>query len=286
MSTTYRGDAFSIVRGASGFRGSPSERLVFVFQCYLDDSGTSGLPIVTMAGFVAVMSQWEVLEQRLDEAMSRYEVPVLHTKEFHATRGFFKDWKRIKKRSFAEELFSSAHGRLLGLSATVRKEAFFKARKEMYLPSNMSPIGVCFSMIMTRIVTDPQLLQAIQKDGIAFLVETGNNNNSEIGSFFHQMAKEKTFEGCLRSITFIPKGHCRAIQIADFLAFYSRRHMRDQDRFDGKIALPLCPYLQIIKQHGPLWMEGMRSQSRGIAGRLKDFPTLSSLSDMAKEGRG
>ena len=48
----YRGDALRIVRGPRALRRSPAERLVCVFQCYLDDSGTSGLPIVTLGGFV------------------------------------------------------------------------------------------------------------------------------------------------------------------------------------------------------------------------------------------
>jgi hypothetical protein len=38
-----------------------------------------------------------------------------------------------------------------------------------------------------------------------------------------QAQREHNLENVLRSLTFIPKGSCRAIQIADLFAFYSRR---------------------------------------------------------------
>jgi L-ribulose-5-phosphate 3-epimerase UlaE len=77
-----------------------------------------------------------------------------------------------------------------------------------------------------------------------FLVETGNNNNSEIGNFFHKMTKQPAFEGSLRSISFVTKDSCRAIQLADFFAFYSRRHMRNHHRFPGGMR---CQHVRIFK---------------------------------------
>ena len=43
------------------------------------------------------------------------------------------------------------------------------------------------------------------------MIECGNNNNSEVALEF------------MRSISFVSKDNCRAIQMADLLAFYSRR---------------------------------------------------------------
>ena len=75
-----------------------------MFECYLDDSGTSGLPIVTMAGFLAPLKAWEELEPNWDSTLKAHNVEVLHAKEFYATKPPFKTWSRIKKASFADEL--------------------------------------------------------------------------------------------------------------------------------------------------------------------------------------
>jgi hypothetical protein len=277
MSTHYRGDAFLSVKGASGGRGSVAERLVFVFQCYLDDSGTSGLPIVTMAGFLGAMKHWESLEPKLNAIMDSYGVDVFHAKPFQDTKSPFENWKKVKKHSFAEELFAATHGCIHGLSMTIRKADFVKGQRETGKHVNMSPIGVCFSAIMTRILTDAQIAPALKQDGLAFLIESGNKNNPGIEKFFHQMSKEPTFEGCLRSLTFVSKDSCRAIQLADFFAFYSRREMRNHDRFSGKLALPACPFLQIMERHGPIWQRASYGFPDGEAGRLESLPDLNSL---------
>lgn len=227
-----------------------------MFECYLDDSGTTGLPIITMAGFIAPLSQWEELEPSLDAILSAHGVDVLHTKQFHDTKGPFDGWKQIRKHSFAEELFAATHGRLFGVSVAVRKRDIAQHQRENRDLVGMSPISICFSAIMTRIVSDPQIGPHVKDQGVAFLIESGNKNNAGIQQFFHKMQKQPMFEGCLRAISIIPKASCRAIQIADFLAFYSRRLLRNHDRFSGKVALPPCPYISIIKRHGPVWMHG------------------------------
>jgi hypothetical protein len=190
-----------------------------VFQCYLDDSGTSGLPVVTMAGFVSSLGNWEQIEPIADAIMSSYGVPVFHAKEFHSTKGTFAHWTKIKKRSFAKELFSSFKGRMHAVSATVRKSSFYEAKKRTGTMETMSPYGVCFSSIVTRILMEPQMGGLVRQNGLSFLVENGNTNNAELENHFHFMSKQKAFEGHLRSISFINKDSCRAIQLADYGRF-------------------------------------------------------------------
>ena len=255
-----------------------------MFQCYLDDSGTSGLPVITMAGFIAALNIWEDIEPKLDAVLDGYNVPVLHAKEFESSKPPFKTWTRLKKRSFAEEIFSACHGALYGLSITIAKDTFEQAKREERRWDTMSAMGVCFSSIMTRIVTDPQIGGAVKNSGVSFLIETGNKNNSEIEHFFHLMAKMPAFEGVLRSITFVSKSSCRAIQLADFLAYYSRRRMQTHHRFDGKLSLPSCPYLDIIYKHGPLWMQGGFGKPMQTGGNLRtNLTSLDSLTAFSKK---
>ena len=255
-----------------------------VYHCYLDDSGTSGLPIVTLGGFVAHEDQWDDLEPKLSAILNRYEVPILHAKEFHDTKPPFNKWTKIKKKSLAEELFSASHGRMLGLSVAIRRDQFEQAKREQEKWDNMSAIGVCFSSIMVKLISDSALGPAIKRQGVGFLVETGNRNNSEIEQFFKKMASNQAFEGCLRSITFIQKTSCRAIQLADFFVFYSRRHLRNQARFEGKIALPACPYLSIIQSHGPLWQQLARGAPKSTGSVIgKDIMDLEAVAALTRK---
>lgn len=112
---------------------------------------------------------------------------------------------------------------------------------------------------------DSQIGRVLLDEGVAFLVETGNKNNDELERFFAKMSKFENWRGCLRSLSFISKTNCRAIQIADFLAFYSRRHMREHDRFSGKFSLPMSAYLEIMQRHVPIrqWgAHGLLSKTR------------------------
>jgi hypothetical protein len=73
----------------------------------------------------------------------------------------------------AEELFSATHNRLFGLSMTVDKEEFERYKKDMHKFHTMSAIGVCFSAIMTKIVTDDQLGPVVKQHGVSFFGRDG-----------------------------------------------------------------------------------------------------------------
>jgi hypothetical protein len=248
-----------------------------VFQCYLDDSGTSALPVLTMAGFVANLSTWEEVEPATEEIMTRYGVPVFHAKEFHATVECFTNWSRIKKKSFAQEVFLPNKMKLQAVSLSVRKAAFIEKQKTSEHLTNMSPYGFCFAAIMGNLLTNPIVGPQIQKQGISFLIETGNKNNPGIEKHFHATSKAPMFEGCLRALTFVKKGSCRAIQLADYWAFYSRRLSRDSDRFSGKFALPANFYHDIISRNFSSWEKIVRDFSGERVGNIHEMRNLDDL---------
>jgi hypothetical protein len=220
----------------------------------MDDSGTSGLPIVTIGALVAHISKWEEMEPAFEEIMSWYEVPLFHAKEFHDTKGCFAGWKRIKKRGFTDEIFSVAHNQTMGIAHSMRRAPFLAMKKESGLYQNMSPYGACFSNLMNQIVTHDFLWKAVREEGISLLIETGNANNIEVKQFFEAVESWDVYEGCLKSISFIPKRSCRAIQVADFFAFYARRDLQNNDRIMGKLVLPMSDYLAIMDKQIPLLM--------------------------------
>lgn len=228
------------------------------------------------------VGNWEILEPRLDAILNRYDIRVFHSKEFHDTKGPFSKWSKIKKRTLVEELFEAAHGRIYGYSMTARKSAFEEAKKKTGRFARMSPYGMCFSAIMTRIIRDKEISRLIDKHGISFLVESGNNNNQEIEQFFNRMANQPAFSGALRSISFVAKDSCRAIQLADLFAFYSRRHMRDADRFSGQLYLPLVTYLQIIQKRVPLWQDIAFNFPEENLGSVESIDGIGAFRDLGK----
>lgn len=66
---------------------------------------------------------------------------------------------------------------------------------------------------------------------------SGHKNNSEIEKRFHKASKSESYSGIARSITFASKHSCRAIQIADLSAFYSRRFSARSDQCNHKLAM-------------------------------------------------
>ena len=248
-----------------------------MLHCYLDDSGTSGLPIVSMGGFVAPIEQWEYLEPRFDEILERYDVEILHAKEFNSTKDAFAGWSKIKKRTLTKELFGAAAGRMLGASVAVPKTEIVDWKRQSGRMQQMSPLGICFACIMMKILRDARTADRAKKDGVAFLIESGNKNNAEIEKYFHQMSKQPAFGGVLRSVEFVTKASCRAIQVADFFAYYSRRYLRDHARFSGRLKLPMAQYLEIIDRQVEIWQWVGHGAPQALNLNIKDVDDLDEL---------
>jgi hypothetical protein len=64
--------------------------------------------------------------------------------------------------------------------------------------------------------------------------------------------------------------------MADFFAYFSRRYMRDRDRFSGNIVLPMGPYLSTIREHVPIWQRGAFKFSYTEMGHIDDMPDFDS----------
>ena len=73
--------------------------------------------------------------------------------------------------------------------------------------------------------TDIRVGRIAHAEGVSFVLETGHENNPEAEKVFNDVRRlYGDAAAALRSICFVPKESCRAIQMADLFAFYSRRH--------------------------------------------------------------
>ena len=202
-----------------------------MLECYLDDSGKDPQnPVTTIAGYLAHESGWKAFETEVEAIFQRRKVRVLHAKELESTRGDFKGWKVLQKQAFVAQICQVMSRHVgLGLTMSAVKAPYKALAAKTPRKQQMTAYTFCFNVIIDWILKDVQFGRVVQNDGIAFFLECGHENNGEAENQFYEVRKLFGLANVLRSISFVPKEHCRAIQVADLLAFYSRR---DQVAFE------------------------------------------------------
>ena len=88
----------------------------------------------------------------------------------------------------------------------------------------MTPYTFCSNLIIDWLLTDIRVGKLANTEGVALVLERGHENNVEAERNFYDVRKQHGLDDILRSFSFIDKEDCRAIQMADLFAFYSRRH--------------------------------------------------------------
>jgi hypothetical protein len=111
----------------------------------------------------------------------------------------------------------------MGLSMSALKGTYKSRASESGRKRTVTPYSFCFQVIVDWILRDRRIGPLSNTEGVALILECGHENNAEAEEQFHSVRKLHKIEHLLHSISFVPKESCRAIQLADLLAFYSRR---------------------------------------------------------------
>lgn len=195
--------------------------------CYLDDSGKDPQnPITTLAGYIAKDTGWELFESEAEPIFADCGIKLLHTRDLENTDGEFKGWRKLQKQAFVARLSTalSRHA-VLGMSVSAAKDIYKQRANESSRKRTITPYAWCFNLIVNWILTDIRVGRLAHGEGVSFILETGHENNVEAEKVFHDVRRLHDDAAlALRSISFVPKETCRAIQMADLYAFYSRRH--------------------------------------------------------------
>jgi hypothetical protein len=232
----------------------PSSRVLVVLTCYLDDSGTDDeCPVITMAGYVGFFPGWLNFENAAKAVYDNFRFDVFHAKDFEATKNKFEGWRRIKKQSYAVEIYETAkiaNCLELGISFSVLKANYIARKRETRLDPNMSAYGYCFQAIMNHLLRDKVFNEILGRDGVTidFVIESGNKNDDNIKQLFFNIREKYSLEKKLNAIAFSPKESSRAIQLADFLAYYSRRHVEATEKANG-VAPAENFYLELMQKN-------------------------------------
>jgi hypothetical protein len=246
--------------------GHRDDGIIGMFACYLDDSDSKLSSVTTMAGYLARVSAWREFEKEVEPVFNNYGVEILHTKELHDTKGCFENWTRIKKETFIGEIYAIANKYVsLAISVSARKNSVQRMRKESRKNSGVSAYGVCFNSIVFSVVRHKSLRDEIKRDGVSFIVESGHVNNGELERFFHKQKKHPLYTDVIRSLKFVGKEDSRAIQIADFFAFHSRRCEAASDCFDGKLSLPVHQIYSVAGRHLTHCHMTLRGKARKVS---------------------
>lgn len=192
--------------------------------CYLDDSGKDAQnPLTTVAGYVAREAGWAAFERDVEPWFAKYEVPILHATELeHSNRTAFQGWKVIKKQSFVSRVCVERNRHaMMGFIASAQK-VNYREYRERY-PQASSPYTICFQIILNWVLNTVGVGKIAHEEGVAFVLEHGHENNREAEIAFEDIRGNFELEKVLRSFKSVPKNECRAIQLADLLAFCGRR---------------------------------------------------------------
>lgn len=234
------------------FQGLPQISLrgrILVLTCYLDDSDNDKGPVLVLAGYYGKPEDLVQFEIEASDLYKKYGMSLLHTMKFHHGRGEFKDWDRQKKVDFVRELYAIIYScALTGVCASVRKADFKNNLKPLKIYSNMSPLGYAFSRLVFGITNK---LPVEDKLPLSFIIESGNSNNGNLVKYFNYLKKAFVeVSGWLGSISFVSKTDCKAIQAADFLAFYGRKIAQQWDADGYPNYFPETDYAAIILEQG------------------------------------
>ncbi|MCA1199142.1 DUF3800 domain-containing protein [Sphingomonas sp. R647] len=219
--------------------------------CYLDDSDNDKGPVIVLGGYVTLAERWRAFEEEADRYMKSWGIEVLHTKDFQYRKGVHRGWPDAKRTAFIEGLFWIA-GRygMLGIYASANKLDASALLKQTPGLQNMSPIGLCFGSIITGIILKRRPIPAALP--LTFIVEDGHRNNGNIANYFDWFRRNSEDAAKdLGSLKFVRKDDSRAIQLADFLAFYGRKSAEEADRAGYPPKWPTNPTLTQIRRHVP-----------------------------------
>jgi hypothetical protein len=219
-------------------------------ECYFDDSYDDySVAIMTMAGYIGKKESWRRFEADCIPLFDSFGIEVFHAKDFHSSRGEFSNWETSKKLEFLTSWFDLVKSGVdFGINRSVLKDTFDEAKK-FGLFKTESTYGYCFNQVLDDLLRDERILHEIENCGatISIKIEQGNKNNKGVLECFGQIREKFSFQDRLSGIEFVAKNSCRAVQVADALAFYSRRHAQESEENDRQ-PLPQDQYLKIMTE--------------------------------------
>jgi hypothetical protein len=217
--------------------------------CYLDESGTEkGSPIITVGGYVALESAWQSFERNVAQVFDSYGVRHLHGVEFEHRDDPYKRWCSIKQNTFVSELADALRQTVeFGVCFSVRKDAYVLAKNAHGLNRNESAYGFAFRGVFEHILRDQIVRDAIARlrASLSFVMESGCKNEQDVRRIFELNKAHPSLTKVMGNLAFALKNSTIALQMADFLAYQTRRYVAKCEANDGNYV-PMSPTLEAM----------------------------------------
>lgn len=203
-----------------------------VLVCYLDDAGTDPQnQFVSLSGFIGTLDAWAAFEDEAKSVMDEYGVSYIRGRDIWASDGDYSDqkiWTIDHKIKFIEALNEKLAPRVgLGVSFGTHKTQYEK-RSKGRRTRIQSSFGFCFEMLFHSVLDDEGFKKVVQMEGvdISWVIEEGNKNNAEIIQRYQRLMRNHGDKlSYFAGMSLAKKNSTIAIQVADLLAFLSRRHL-------------------------------------------------------------
>jgi hypothetical protein len=231
-----------------------SSRVVAVIYGYFDDSGTDAeSPVAIMAGYVAHASDWKKFENKTKRLFEREAIPFFRAKLFDHQQKQFKGWTPARQMRFAEQWYGYAKAHLMrGAAAGVLKSDLTAAKAKHRKLPGISAQASCAQIALAHLCRDGEVWAEIERYGLSLIIESSTVADAGIREDLARVVAANKLEKFLHSITFAKKSSARALQIADYLAYYSHRFALTaiHGSLDG-----VTPFLDIAKDRVPTIMK-------------------------------
>jgi hypothetical protein len=235
--------------GGRGPGGTSTADKPMALTCYLDDSDHFEDPAITMAGYVASGHSWRLFEERAAKYLREHGVSSVHAMDLENHKREFRGWEPQRRASFLTGLCTILRSHvILGVSVSTYKDAHKKAKERTGLSLNQSPFGWCFAAVQTLLLRDAGLQHRMKTERLSYVIEDGNKHNAGVLLSFEAIKREHNLTQ-IESMTFAKKNSSIALQMADLLAFYTRRHVTQRER-NKQQQVEFAPMLKILTSCG------------------------------------
>ena len=234
---------------------TPEGESFVVLICYLDDSGGDGeVPAITIGGYIAGLRAWEEFEGPARALFDREGIDYLHGKRFHHGKRPFEGWTAARKVAFTAELYKLLRPLVVaGVAFSAIKDELKRRNAETGLNKHTSAYGFTFLALANLILQDPGLRSWLSTDGvdISFLVEAGHKNDGDLVRVFNEVKTSiDRIDGLgasckFKSISFVDKKSCAAVQMADFFVYHITRQVSAIEK-NGRQPTPRTPVMAEI----------------------------------------
>lgn len=213
----------------AGLKGwlCPWDRMVAVIQMYVDESGEKKEAFITMAGFVAPAPIWIAFETSARAFFAQDNIEYLHTMDFADASGQFHGWSRDRRTAWAHSLFAIARDAgVIAVESSVEKTRY--REKTNNAGGTLSPLGFAFHMILERLNKDADFMSVLSQPNVdlSVIYESGHKNAANVANHFLKLKKRNKAKHLkLNEFKLADKKDYVSLMIADFVAYYWRRHL-------------------------------------------------------------